>query len=92
MRRATTSFSPSILWRHGFSAQESRRLRLFSNLGDTIYITASDLSRYLSVNLHGIPIAPGANSEVKCCVYAHSLWARNSNDIIDTKRFLYPHR
>jgi len=47
----------------------------------------------MSVNLHGIPMAPGANSEVKYCVYARFLGERrNRNDIIDTKRFLYPHR
>lgn len=42
--------------------KESRRLRLFSNLRDTIYITGPVIA--VGVNLHGIPIAPGANSEV----------------------------
>lgn len=85
---------PRVLWRRGFSARgegitpaeivfQFRRYDLYN----------SQRSRYLSVNLHGIPIAPGANSEVKCCVYVRSLdGRRNRNDIIDTKRFLYPRR
>lgn len=52
----------------------------------------SQRSCYLGVNLHGISIAPGVNIQVKCCVYFHSLDSRRKpNDIIDTKRFLYPH-
>lgn len=70
------------------TVKESRRLRLFSNLGDTIYITVSAIE----VLECKPPWNPNSSRGKRRSVYAHSLGARrNRNDIIDTKRFLYPH-